>query len=122
MLKTIKPAWWVFVAIFLLHQLVQKGFGVDVPFVHEYLDPTLSIPIMLGLWQLERRYLFGRARLTLLETVVGTLFLMLIFEFVFPLLSTDFTADPWDLVAYSLGGLLYWLFVNNAPAVAGEAQ
>ena len=113
MLGSIRPAWWVFVGIFLLHQLLQKGMGVDVPFAHEYLDPALSIPIMLGLWQVERRYLFGQTHLTLLETAVGTIFLALIFEFLFPLLSDDFTADPWDYVAYSLGGLLFWLFVNR---------
>ena len=113
MLKALRPVWWICLVVFLLHQLVQKGFGVDIPFVHQYIDPFLSIPIMLGVWMIERRYLYSPARLTLLETVVGTVFLALIFELLFPVLSDAFTYDPWDFLAYALGGVLFWFRVNG---------
>ena len=112
MLGKIRPLWWVLLGAFLLHQLIQKGFGVDITFVHDYIDPLLSIPIMLGVWVVERDYLFGRGRLTLLETMVGTVFLALVFELLFPYLSSAFTYDPWDFLAYGLGGVLFWVGVN----------
>lgn len=112
MLGRLQPVWWVCLGVFLLHQLVQKGFDIDIPFVHEYIDPFLSIPVMLGLWSVERSYLFDRARLTGLETVVGAVFLALVFELLFPALSEAFTYDPWDFLAYGLGGVLFWFLVN----------
>ncbi|NJC28119.1 hypothetical protein [Neolewinella antarctica] len=99
-------------ALFLVHQLLQKGFSIDVPFVHAYLDPLLSIPIMLGLLSVERNWLFDRKRLTVLDTVISTVVLAVVFEVFFPRWSEAFTYDPWDFLAYALGGLLFWFFVN----------
>lgn len=112
MLDRLRPAFWICLALFVLHQLLQKGMGMDVPFIHAYLDPTMSIPLMLGVLNIERNWLFGRTRLTGLETVIGTVFLAFVFEVLFPRWSDAFTYDPWDFVAYGLGGLIFWLFVN----------
>ncbi|OAV44197.1 hypothetical protein [Lewinella sp. 4G2] len=118
MLKAFRPVFWVCVGLFLVHQLLQKGLGIDVPFFHAYLDPFLSIPVMLGLLTVERRYLFDRGRLTVLETVISTVFLAVIFEFFFPRWSDAFTADPYDYIAYGLGGLVFYFFVNPRPRAA----
>ncbi|EMR04750.1 hypothetical protein [Cesiribacter andamanensis] len=113
----------VFIAcclLFVLHQLLQKGMGVSMPFLDAYLDSFLAMPILLTLLVVERRLLFKRGnhyRLTALEAVVATSFIILISELVFPAFSSRFTADWRDVVAYSAGALLFMLTTNRFGVV-----
>lgn len=38
-----------------------------------------------------------------------------LFEWLFPRLSDRHTADPWDLLAYGLGAILFAIFLNHPP-------
>jgi len=98
---------WGSLLLFALHQLLQKGYGWSIPFLHAYLDPFLSMPIVLGLLNWERRWRYGWRALQGWEIAVVTLLFTLLFEGVFPLWNPAFTSDIGDLPAYAAGALLY---------------
>lgn len=93
-----------------LHQLTQYGLHWRLPAADNWLDPLLAMPLLLTLLVWERRLLFRRGphyRLSLTEIVLATGYVALLSEWLFPLLSDRFTADPWDLLAFAAGALLY---------------
>lgn len=102
--------------LFIGHQILQKGFGVSLPFIDPYLDSLLAMPIILTLLLWERRVLFKKGsqhRLSILEVVVATLFIAMVSELIFPMLSSKFTSDWWDLLFYMCGSILFMLTINN---------
>lgn len=108
------PAYLTAAALFLLHQGLQKGLGVGLPLIDDYLDPLLSIPLLLGLAAAEQRWLLGRGAdepFTGVEVLAMTTALALLFEEGFPRIDpARQTRDPWDYLAYATGGLAYyWL-------------
>lgn len=104
-----RQLFWGSLMLFALHQLLQKGCGWNIPFLHAYLDPFLSMPILLGLLDWERKWRYRWQALQLWEIAVATLFFALLFEWVFPAWSSSFTSDVWDVPAYAAGALLYGL-------------
>jgi hypothetical protein len=100
---------WCCLLLFALHQLLQKGFGIHLPFLHAYLDPFLSMPILLGLFDWERRWRYGAAPLQVWEIAVLTLLFTLLFEWGFPRWNPRFVSDGYDAIAYGLGSVAYCL-------------
>lgn len=111
-----KPIFWGLALLFLAHQLSQKGLGISLPFLDQYLDTFLLPPLLLtgllaewrDLYQLGERYVFSSLVLVLL-----TLVLLITSEVVFPSLSSQFTADPYDGLSIALGSLFFYLFLNK---------
>ena len=104
---TKRQLFWFCLLLFALHQLLQKGLGIHLPFLHAYLDPFLSMPILLGLLDWERRWRYGWRPLQVWEIAVTTLLFAFLFEWAFPRWNTRLTADLWDVPAYAFGALLY---------------
>ena len=105
--------WWFVIILFIGHQILQKVMGIAIPILDNQLDPFLCMPLLLSLWQLERHYLWKLPiRLSIAEIVSATLLLMFLFEYFFPLWHAGFTADYYDLIAYSLGSLFFFFFIN----------
>ena len=110
-----KPTWWIPALLFALHQVVQYGLGWKTPVVDDFLDPLLCFPVAFGLLLVERRWLFGVRRLTLLGTVISAVLLAVIVEFVFPLYQPAFVFDPLDFVAYAVGTVYFYYLINPPP-------
>ncbi len=116
MMKAIPKLWWVVFSLFLIHQITEKIFDFHIAFFDSFLDPFLSIPIILGIHLTERRLIFERNinfKLPLFEVLVITIFLSLVFEFIFPKYFEGFYSDPLDFVSYGLGTLFFWFFMNK---------
>jgi hypothetical protein len=109
------PVFIICSLLFILHQLMQKVLDMHYPLIDRYLDNLLAMPIILTLLLVERRFLFRRKtyRLTVLEVVLATLFVILVAEIAFPLFSEDFTTDWWDVLFYALGSLLFYFTINK---------
>ena len=120
----------VAVGLLVVHQFLQYGFHVRLPFADDYLDPVLSVPILLGLGEVERRGLSeyaesrgwsfrldraDRSWPVLLGMTSGIAF---VGEVIFPLLDSRSVADGYDFVAYAVGGLWVWL-ANRHSQTAG---
>ncbi|HMQ45818.1 MAG TPA: hypothetical protein PKA00_04300 [Saprospiraceae bacterium] len=102
--------WALLVSIFLAHQMAQKVFNWPLPFLDQYLDPFLSMPILLGLWQFERRLWWHTPDLDFWDIALATAFLIGLFEWGFPQWSSGFTADWKDAIAYCLGSICFLLW------------
>ncbi len=101
--------------VFALHQALQWGLDIRMPIIDSYLDPFLAPTILLGLWLYERQLIWRAPALSWFETAVATLLLAVIFEEVFPRLEEGFSRDLLDYLAYALGGLYFYWFVNRSP-------
>lgn len=102
--------------IFLIHQLMQKGLDIHFKPIDRYLDNLLAMPIILTFLMIERRYLLGRKKtfsLSPIEIILATIFIVSVAEILFPLLSTDFITDWWDVLFYSLGSIIFYLTINR---------
>jgi hypothetical protein len=103
--------------LFLAHQTTQKWLGWSLTWADAYLDPLLAMPILLGFFLAERRWLFGEGAgytLSAWEVAALTAALAVIFELLFPWLSTKFTPDWRDVAAYAAGGLAFYFILNRA--------
>ena len=98
--------------LFICHQVLQKGFGISLPLLDCYLDNLLAMPLLLTLLGWERRWLFKRVsgwKLSNLEVVAATVYVIIVSEILFPWLSPAFTADWRDAVVYAFGSLVFQL-------------
>lgn len=119
-MKVLKsPVFIICCVLFVLHQLLQKGLEISLPFIDSYLDNLLAMPIILTFLLVERRILFRRGkgyRLSAMDVVLATIYIVVIAEVVFPLLSDNFVTDWRDVIFYSLGSLIFWFTINRWPA------
>ena len=103
--------WLVIISavLFVVHQYVQLVAKIRMPFLDQYLDPALMMPILLHLLVWERRVVCGDTSIRLPQShIFGYFLLAVIFgELVFPYFSDKFTADYWDILSYALGSIAY---------------
>ncbi len=102
-----RQLFWVSLLLFIMHQILQKGMGIHLFFLHAYLDPFLTMPLILGILNWERRWRYGAAPLQLWEIAVVTIGVSLLFEWGLPHWDHRATADAYDVVAYGLGSAVY---------------
>jgi hypothetical protein len=113
-MKTLRnPWWWIALVLFVGHQLLNRGLGVELAVVDDYLDPFCAAPILLGLWRVERQLVYRVARLGWVETAVATLVLAVLFEEVFPRYEEGFQRDAIDYVFYALGGVYFYFLIDR---------
>lgn len=130
------PIWrnkvWVSCCLMLgLHQISQKAFGYNFGLLDNYLDPFLSMPILLGLILQERRFIHTKYfhsknqlnyHFSILEIVIATFFFAIIFEEVFPKWSVHFTKDYRDYLAYFVGAFIFLIFINKRKSVHQQLE
>ncbi len=111
-----RKLWWAALALLLLHQWAQKIKGWHSGLADHYLDPLLCMPLILGLleWEWGRR--LGKPAPQPLEIVMLTVLFAALFEWGFPAWHRGFTSDPWDLLAYAAGSLIYWALLQKDSA------
>ena len=96
-------------ALFLLHQIGQKLMGLHIPLADAYLDPLLSMPLLLYGLEWERKWLWGRPKLSAGKTLWLTAILAVLFKWIFPYLHLGFTFDWIDIALYFIGAVIYLL-------------
>jgi hypothetical protein len=114
-LKT--PLFIVSLFLFILHQVLQKIFHINFFWVDSYIDNLLAMPIILPLWQLERIWFFRKGsayRLSALEIFLATIYISIISEIIFPLLSEDFRGDVVDVVCFYIGSAVFYAVNRNS--------
>lgn len=75
------------------------------------------MPILLTLLLAERRHFFGKGndyKLSGMEVTLAVLILSIIFEIIFPALTSKFTSDWGDVIAYMAGGLFFYAVMNRS--------
>ena len=99
--------WQGFLLLFVLHQVLEKGLAIRLPFIDNYLDDLLCMPILLGALLGEQYDLVGRQALNWVQIVITFLIVAIVFEFFLPGVSVKYTADVWDVVCYGIGSLVF---------------
>lgn len=94
--------------LFLLHQITQHLLGVPISFLDAYLDPFCLGALTLYGVRIERKLLFNRS-LPIVDTLLATVFLIVVSEGLFPYLSERFVRDWWDAVAIASGAMWFVL-------------
>ena len=115
------PLFLVSLLLFLLHQFLQNVLEISIPPVDAYLDNLLAMPLFLTFLVAERRFLFrygNHYRLTGLEIIIATIYISIISEFLFPVLSSRFYYDPWDFLFFFAGAGLFAL-INKKKVRVG---
>ncbi len=115
------PVFIICCILFVLHQVLQKAMGITLPLIDPYLDNLLAMPIILSFLLLEKQFLFRKGRnyrLSPLETIMATLFISFISEWLFPLLSDEFTSDWKDVALFAAGAFIFFFTINRKPLKA----
>lgn len=112
--------WFLFlVTIFVIHQVLQKIFAVHILIIDSYLDPLLFMPILLQLVLWEKRVIYKKEATYRLDhlTMFSILFVVaIVCEYIFPLLTNSFTSDWLDVFCYTIGTIIFAVFLNKASS------
>ncbi|MEM7036103.1 MAG: magnesium citrate secondary transporter [Bacteroidota bacterium] len=96
--------------------MAMRATGWHLPFFHTHFTDFLCMPVLLPIAHFLLQTLLPRqtpAAFSFAHVLAAVLFYSLLFEGLFPILSTSATADPLDILAYLLGGLVFWRFINR---------
>lgn len=111
-----RKLWYTAIFLFLLHQLMQKILQIPIPIADQYLDPFLSIPILLGAFTFGNQSLgikIPNQQLKAWEVGIITLAFAILFEEGFPAWSADFHKDLLDYPMYFSGAIVFYSWMNN---------
>lgn len=80
--------------------------------MRSYLDDLLVLPIILPFTLSLLRLIYRNKNLLLGSSLIINAIIMftIVFELILPHYSSEYTRDYFDLLFYSLGGLMYWLY------------
>ena len=102
--------------LFWINQYLEKVKGVFIPYVHAYLDDLLAMPVVLGISLQVFQWIHplkAGFRFTKVQVMVGWLYFCLLFEVLLPKWSDQYVADPWDALAYGIGAVIFYRFINK---------
>jgi hypothetical protein len=105
--------------LYLLATMHKRGLGplpYWPPILTFYLADVLALPLLLtvALWFMRRVYFRRPAFVLPLSWVISAwLAASGCFEGILPLFRPTTTADPLDVVAYAVGGVVFWRWLNQ---------
>lgn len=101
------------VVLFVLNQIIEY-LGIFIPFIHSYLDDLLFMPIVLTLSLLLQRIILGwKYRLSTIHLLFSFVYVSVVMEVVLPLIYSRFIADPFDVLMYGSGIILFQMLLNR---------
>lgn len=83
-----------------------------------YLNDILALPVVLTVTLWLQQKLFPRScrlRLNAAQVVFAVIYFAVFFEGILPALSDRYTRDYWDMLAYAVGGIIYYFLLNPHP-------
>lgn len=108
------PFWIGSVLVYLVLFGLKKA-EISIPYVSWYAADLLAMPVVLGivLWAWRNRPARREPVLPRAYVAATLLIFSLLFEWLFPLLTPRFTADPWDIACYTAGALAFCRIQNR---------
>lgn len=99
-----------------LYVMNKLGYIFPAP-IQFYLADLLAVPVIATLSMWFTRWATQKRDFILpgWQVIFTVLLLTVLFEILLPLKMNRYTADPVDVLMYSLGGMFYWK-VMNTPA------
>ena len=104
---------------FISIQVLKYNFFSNPNWIFNYVNDFLTIPLvatvcLYSVWFIRKDVSIRLNWLTILSLVVLYSF---VFEFYLPRQSHRYTADIWDIVCYSLGGLVFYLLQKRENSI-----
>lgn len=117
MIDLFKNPLFIFASLaFWLNQFLEKSLGVFIPFYHSYGDDLMAMPVVFGICLQLMRWvhpLKTELVFTKKQLLIGLLYFSVIFELILPRLSSIYTADPFDVLCYAIGTLIFFKWMNR---------
>lgn len=88
---------------------------IIIPYVNNYFTDLITVPMYCYLIEYVMNTVLGfQWKPNFQFILTSILYLSLLFEVVCPSISTRFTGDILDVVAYAVGGIIYYILkINN---------
>ncbi|MBK6263695.1 magnesium citrate secondary transporter [Marivirga sp. S37H4] len=109
------PLFWVSLILFLINQILERIYGVYIPFIHAYLDDLLCMPIVLGIATQILQWIHPAGNFYYLSKshiAIAIVIFSVIFEGVLPITDpANFTSDFLDIGFYIVGALIFYRLI-----------
>ncbi len=116
----LNPIFILAAGVFWVTYLLEYFHIFTIPFVHHYLDDLLALPVILTVAvAAQRQWLYRNSfyTLTKIQVIFAVVYVSVLFEGILPAFSVKYTRDVWDMVAYILGAMLFYRFLNRPESV-----
>ncbi|AKD02838.1 hypothetical protein POKO110462_01005 [Pontibacter korlensis] len=109
-----QPLFLLFFILAIGNQLLEL-LGIYIWPLHTHLGDLLSLPLTLTIALAAERLYFQNPYfiLPLRFTLLALLLFSVAFEGLLPLLHSRYTADPWDVLAYAAGAVIFQVWMNK---------
>lgn len=97
--------------------VILRTFNIHLPYINDYLTDFIGVGIITFLCNyISNRFIFFTPNKVYPSwfTLFLVIYLSIVFEGILPKLSPRYTADPFDVIAYTLGGLTYIFLIKSA--------
>jgi hypothetical protein len=89
--------------------------GYSIPGVHAYMDDLLCLPVVLTLvLSVFQKLRSPSFTFQASHIIFAALYFAFAFEWLLPKYSPAYVSDPWDVLCYSLGALVFYVFQNRS--------
>lgn len=105
----VNPYFIVSTLLYLVIYLTNlSGFSFP-PIIRNYYADLLCLPVLLPLvlWTLQRMKRTPNLTLNKMMIIFAWLYVSVLFEFILPHFSHQYTADYWDIMMYGIGALVF---------------
>jgi hypothetical protein len=115
-MRNLKNSFFLFFCtLFIVNKTLEMN-GFFIPFIHAYMDDLICLPIVLNIALfIFRKFIYGSGQycFPVFFIITAVLMFSLAFEIILPSRSAVYTADAWDILAYSIGGIFFHLHFNR---------
>ena len=99
--------------IFIANQLLQRYWGIVIPYVHSYLDDLLLFPVLMPILLFIYRTITPNRVFNWFYILSIYVYVSITAEVLYPFVFTQYTFDYFDFVAYAFGMVFFVLFFNK---------
>jgi hypothetical protein len=107
------------ILVAIVNQFTQEVFNIVL--LSSYLDDVLIVPIAMGISIVIQRYFILKSQsfsYSIWSVVCVCIFFSIAFELVIPKFSIHYHADKFDLIAYALGGIIFYMVINPSSSTS----
>lgn len=126
MISLFKNPIFIFASVaFWVNQYLEKSLGVFVPIYHSYGDDLMAMPVVFGICLQAMRWWHPSGEgltFTRKQVLIGLVYFSVVFEVFLPLISSNYTADPLDVLCYAIGSLVFLKFMNKPAPQSKKPQ
>jgi hypothetical protein len=104
--------YFVFLGVLRNESGIIQSYGTDILFI-----PMLMVSIKIVRWLFDLSFPLGKK-----EVLFSVLYAAAVFEWILPALSENYVGDPFDVLAYFLGGTFYVVFISSKNKYSNQTN